>query len=203
MRPLTLHPSWQPSDKLYYGKFNSQITVGPTEYNAVTISGHSADCYRKVQQFVFCNSLRRYQIFTTVYTSDADLLQTMVDNYHVKSLQTPANDNHQQLIEDVVVKKELRKTLYFRKFQFRMVVWGNIRANFTHDDYVSLRLRIIDGFSGEAMLRGLNSNQYTIYPDELPTVFTNNEAEIMMLKLAYGDRFRFQITKAYVLDDLI
>jgi hypothetical protein len=188
---------------LYYGKFNSQITVGPTEYNAVNISGYPTDSYRKVQQFVFCNSLRSYQIFTTVYTSDTDLLQALADNHQVTSLQTPANDNHQQLIEDAVVKKELRKTLYFRKYQFRMVVWGNIRSNFTHDDYENLRLRIIDAFSGEAMLRGVRPSQYTIYPDELPTVFTNNEAEIMLLKLAYGDRFRFQITKAYVLDDLI
>ena len=208
MQNLTQLPNWSPSNKLYYGKFHSQITVGPTAYEAVDVSKFDNISYRRIQNYIFSDALLAYEVFTTVYTSNADLIQHLLDNYQLVSILTPANDNHQQLIENVHTHTVLRETLYYRKYQFRVVVWCNHRAQVSALDFAEINSRVKEVFCGDSRLLGTRwgdtYSTYIMYEiQHIPTIFTNDEAGIMMLKLSYGDKFRFQITKAYVLNDLI
>jgi hypothetical protein len=205
MQQLTQHPKWSPSNKLYYNKFNSQITVGPTEYNGVDLEHCDSEDYRKNQKFIFNDELMQYEVFTTVYTSNDKILDTLIDTYPVHSLSTPVNSDHQNIIEDLHTDTALRTTLYYRKFRFRLVIWRNHRMDVTADDCNQAHISIRDVFRDEAKFLGdrYASTTLSYWSRDLPTVFTNNEPGIMMLKLMLGSKFRFKITKAYLLDDLI
>lgn len=204
MQNLTLHPKWSPSDKFYYGKFNSQITVGPTEYDAVALADYSNGSYRKIQNYVFCDAKMEYEIFTTVYTSDTDLIQHLMDNYLVVAISSPANDTHQNILEDVHTHTALRDKLYYHKYQFRLVIWRNHRMEVNASDFAEANIRLRELFSEDSKFLGgwVNLN-YQPFTHDLPTVFTNDEASIMMFKIQFGNKFRLHITKAYVLNDLI
>ena len=203
MNNLTQHPKWSPSKKLYFKKFNSQITVGPTEYEGVSLRQYERSEYRLSQSYVFNDQLRQYEVFTTVHTSNQDILNHLCDCYPVVALSTPVNSDHLGIIEDVHIDSTLRKTLYYRKFRYRVLIWQNHRMDVNVDDFKQAGASIKSVFQDEAKFLGDRVGYMTYYSSPLPTVFTNNEPGIMMLKLMLGNKFRIQVTKVYVLSDLI
>jgi hypothetical protein len=187
--------NWKPSEKLYYDKYNSKIIIGPlSNYNDIAIEAP----HRSKSSFIFNTESKEYDIYTTVYTSDLNLLWGLSQKFNFNSISTPINDHHLDIIDASKKNKILvRKNLWYRKYRYRCV--GYI-------PYWEMN-RIAEGlyeevteWIDEVFKDSRKSFNYS-YGRGF-TIYSNDEPSHMLLKIRWGDMFKIEITEINTFDEI-
>lgn len=187
--------NWKPSEKLYYDKYNSKIIIGPlSNYNDVAIEAP----HRSKSSFIFNTESKEYDIYTTVYTSDLNLLWGLSQKFNFNSISTPINDHHLDIIDASKKNKILvRKNLWYRKYRYRCVgyvpYWGMTRIE--EGLYEEVTEWIDEVFKDSR--KSFNYNYGRGF-----TIYSNDEPSHMLLKIRWGDMFKIEITEINTFDEI-
>lgn len=204
---LQSHKTWAPTEKLWYNKYHSRIELGPyPRYGQVKfVPKH--DQFRERQRNV------KHGILTTVYTSDTELIEGLVKDYaKVKSIHTPINQEHADILLDPSRDINVRDTLFFKKYRIKMYISRNWNKPYDNDKWNIMSSSLIEWMQDtfkdtkyrSQIGSSLSYNFYNIYFNRyvhVPFVYTNDEQGIMMMKLQFGDDFRYYMTYAYTPQD--
>lgn len=225
MQDLTQHPKWLQSNKLYYGKYECAVTIGPyTQYNAVNLYHYitpnrtaSDDIsHRTRRELKFGYPLQaddtnvRFHYQLTVYTSHRGFVDWMVyqSGYPIQSVISPASPDHAKIIQNLDEKTEFRKQLYHGKYKFRVNATRPWRSETTDEEMIAAYEWAMAQFNtpDHKILRragGYYNYRYTgRRMTTIPYIYTNDEASIMLFKMAFYNTLNIKVTKAITLDSL-
>ena len=187
--------NWKPSEKLYYDKYNSKIIIGPlSNYNDIAIEAP----HRSKSSFIFNTESKEYDIYTTVYTSDLNLLWGLSQKFNFNSISTPINDHHLDIIDASKKNKILvRKNLWYRKYRYRCVgyvpYWKMTRIE--EGLYEEVTEWIDEVFKDSR--KSFNYSYGRGF-----TIYSNDEPSHMLLKIRCGDMFKIEITEINTFDEI-
>ena len=223
MQDLTQHPKWSQSNKLYYGKYECAVTIGPyTQYNGVnlyhyitpnrTASDDISHRTRRELKFNYAGTSVddvKFHYKLTVYTSHRGFVDWIVyhSGYPIESIVSPANADHAKIMHSLDEKSEFRKQLYHGKYKFRVNATRPWRSNTTGEDMITAYKWAIEQFDTPdnkiTRRAGGYYNRYTYNSmTSIPYIYTNDEASIMLFKMAFSNTLSIKITRAITLDSL-
>ena len=185
----------KPSEKLYYDKYNSKIIIGPlSNYNDIAIEAP----HRSKSSFIFNTESKEYDIYTTVYTSDLNLLWGLSQKFNFNSISTPINDHHLDIIDASKKNKILvRKNLWYRKYRYRCVgyvpYWKMTRIE--EGLYEEVTEWIDEVFKDSR--KSFNYSYGRGF-----TIYSNDEPSHMLLKIRWGHMFKIEITEINTFDEI-
>jgi len=225
MQDLTQHPKWVQSNKLYYGKYECAITIGPyTQYNYVNLQHYiipnrkaSDDISHRTRRLMNLNFSHtqqsddiKFHYMLTVYTSHRGFVDWIVyqSGYPIASVVSPANADHAKIMHSLDEKSEFRKRLYHGKYKFRVNATRPWRSNTTDEEMIAAYDWAMDQFdtTDNKILRragGYYNYRYTgRRMTTIPYIYTNNEAAIMLFKMAFSNTLSIKVTRAITLDNI-
>jgi hypothetical protein len=206
----TSHPKFKLSDKYYFGEYFYSVMI---------------DQYKKsqpIENFLLYKDVEyrtrsdhRHPCLT-VYTSDLDFLDWIIENYKIVKICGPVNDNHLNIMINVSEDHNLvyRKRPYYGEYYFKLDTWipwmnrntidenrineimefiSNLKdSKICHDIssrnwYLGQHASSVGWFGG----RNLNWNAYPAFPK----VYTNDEASLMLFKLMFSNDLTIKIHK--------
>jgi hypothetical protein len=202
---LQKHSEWSYTQKLWYEKYHSRIVLGPySRYNKVKFPPLYFD-FRERQVSTSKG------ILTSIYTNDESLLKDLASKYtKIHSISTPINKEHCEILNDSSKDVEIRNKLYHNKYRIKMYISRNWTKQLTHEYWNMQSLKLIDWMDStfnDTRYRnqiGTNTRFYSMYFKnyvQIPFIYTNDEESIMMMKLMFGDEFRYYMTYAYTAQD--
>lgn len=225
MQDLTQHPKWSQSTKLYYGKYECAVTIGPyTQYNAVNLH-HYIIPNRKAGDDISHRTRRelkfnyaganvvddvKFHYKLTVYTSHRGFVDWIVyhSGYPIENIVSPANAAHAKIMHSLDEKSEFRKRLYHGKYKFRVNATRPWRSNTTDEEMATAYKWAMEQFDipDNKITRragGYYNYRYTGRRiSTIPYIYTNDEASIMLFKMAFSNTLSIKVTRAITLDNI-
>lgn len=208
------HPKWKPSSKLFYRKYHTAIKLGYFSYNSKPGLPHRfEDSYRSVRRFIEVDN--QFEIVSTVYTSDQKLINYILNDdfysRHILSIEGPVSQEHIDQLNSKDYKIVIRDNLWYKKYKYKMTAWANWRNQPTDEQYEDILKfcytqfedsRVVNSYGGYGLYSSFwsqhRSNMWGItnrpaYGNSVPTVYTNDQAQIFLFKMAYANILNIDI----------
>lgn len=208
------HPNWKPSSKLFYRKYHTAIKLGYFSYNSKPgLPYRFKDLYRSVRRFIEVDN--QFEIVSTVYTSDQKLIDYILDDdfysRHILSIESPINQEHIDQLNSKDYKIVIRDNLWYKKYKYKLTAWANWRNQPTDQQYEDILKfcytqfedsRVVNSYGGYGFYSSFwsqhRSNMWGIanrpaYGNSVPTVYTNDQAQIFLFKMAYANILNIDI----------
>lgn len=179
MKNFQSHKTWKPSTNLYYGKYHSKVAVDISGYNKVNIDT------RRFPRTEWRMNDHLHK--TSVYSSNDELINYLLDSYVVSEITTPIGEQHLNKMQTAKYDLIIQEALYYNKFRFKLIVWSSAfnRSNYIINVNDEARSWLLDYHLNEDNESRLLRNRYSHFFG-FPTLFLNNEADLMIFKLLYG-----------------
>lgn len=199
------YSTWTPVRKLYYNKYYSVIRVGNFFHrDMIEIPDKFAGEYRIVDRY---ESLKKDQKGNTafasvasVYTNNIELLNYLADNYEVQAVETPLNDTHLGYLTDPNRQVIYRDKAWYDKYHHKVRVYETWRHRNTFSAQRPYELmNMFDNLfkKEDSRWQGLGRDHSYLQSHSryfsYPTIYTNNEPSIMLLKMTCNDRIRIEV----------
>lgn len=216
------HPQWKPSSQLFYSKYHTAIKLGYFSANSKPELPSRYEDYRTVRRFLPIDN--QYQIVTTVYTSDQNIIDYILqDRFYsrkVLSILGPINQEHIDQMSSKDWKVVVRDTLWYKKYKYKVNSWSNWRNQPNDDQYDDIikfcytqfeDSRVVNNYGG-GYLHSQSFYTSNLYPSSLrrprpyshsiPMVYTNNQEQIFLFKIAYSDILHINIETVVTHEEL-
>lgn len=202
------HPKWKPSSQLFYRKYHTAIKLGYFSYNSKPGLPINFKDYRIVRRFIEID--QKFEIVCTIYTSDQKIIDFILNdsfyNRHIINLQGPINQQHLDALNNKDYKIVVRDNLWYNKYKYKMHCWANWRNQPSEEQYEDIQRfcytqfddsRVVNNFSGygyswNRTLWGAGSPNRS-YSRSIPTIYTNNQEQIFLFKMAYANILNINI----------
>ena len=149
----------------------------------------------------------RMEYDVNFYTSNpAMIADILASDLEVVEICQPLNQMHKELLHDKDRSVVIRDKLWYRKYKHKITAWHNYEKPTTHDESKVMVQWIYDNFDRRS--NRLGSNSYGTWfstPGRLvspPTIFTNSEETMMLMKLAYSDMLRMTMETCITLKEI-
>ena len=206
MQQFRNHPNWQPVRKLYYKKYYSVIRVGNFFHrDAIAIDRRKFDGqYRIVDRYVGLQpddqGNTAFASVASVYTNNVELLNYLAEEYNVLEVQTPYNDKHLAYLQDSNRDIIYRDKAWYDKYHHKVRVyetWRHRNSAGQQRPY-EMMCRFDELFlSADSRWQGMNRDHTPLKTHSryfsYPTIYTNNEPSIMLLKMVLNDAIRLNV----------
>lgn len=188
------HPKWQPVKKLYYKKFYNVIRVSKSARERIKIPPGIID-YRivdRVSGIEKISGITAFSSVASVYTNNEDLISFLLDNYQIAGIETPYNDQHTSYLKDPNRNILYRDKAWYGKYHHKVRVYETWRLRNTKSDPKEILYSFKELFkASDSRWNGQNRDlsqfaHYRYY--SYPTIYTNNEPSIMLLKMQYNQQ---------------
>ena len=219
------HPKWNPSSQLFYSKYHTAIKLGYFSANSKPELPSKYENYRMVRRYIPIDN--RYEIITTVYTSDQNIinyvLQDIFYSKKILSIQGPINQEHIDQMSSKDWRVIVRDCLWYKKYKYKVNSWSNWRNQPNDEQYDDIikfcytqfpESRVVNNF-GSGYGYGIYNNSFytsTLYPGRIrrprgynasiPLVYTNNQEQIFLFKIAYSDILHINIETVVTHEEL-
>lgn len=195
---LRQHPQWTPVRKLYYNKYYNVIRAGthPTHVK-IMFPKEFAKQYRIVDRFVGIQpDSKGNNAFTnvsSVYTNNEKLIEYIIKYYDVIGVESPYNETHLDYLKDPNRDIIYRDKAWYDQYHHKVKVyesWRN-RGQGTRAKPVEVLAMFKELFkSGDSRWTGQDRDHSQLWSHSryfsYPTIYTNNEPSIMLLKMSYN-----------------
>lgn len=199
MQPFKEYSTWTPVRKLYYKKYYNVIRLGNFFHrDMIEIPDEFEGEYRIVDRY---GSLKKdpngntaFASVASVYTNNADLLDFLAITYEVQAIETPVNDTHLGYLTDPNRHVIYRDKAWYDKYHHKVRVYEtwrqrNISSNrkphelmYMFDDLFKKEDSRWQGQGRDHSFLKTHSRYFSY-----PTIYTNNEPSIMLLKMTCND----------------
>lgn len=198
-------PNWLPVRKLYYKKYYSVIRVANFyRRDMIDIPDEFAGEYRIVDRFSDLQKDQKgntaFASIASIYTNNIDLLTFLSVTYEVKSIETPLNDTHLGYLKDPNRHVIYRDKAWYDKYHHKVRVYETWRHRNTTSPQRPYELMNMfdDLFKKEdSRWQGLGRDHSFLRTHSryfsYPTIYTNNEPSIMLLKMTCNDVIRIDV----------
>lgn len=200
------HPNWQPVRKLYYKKYYSVIRVGNFFHrDAIAIDRRKFDGqYRIVDRYAGLQpddqGNTAFASVASVYTNNVELLNYLDEEYNVLEVQTPYNEKHLTYLTDPNRDIIYRDKAWYDKYHHKVKVYETWRHRNSADSKKPYDLLCMfdDLFTDtDSRWQGIGRDHTPLKTHSryfsYPTIYTNNEPSIMLLKMALNDVIRISV----------
>ena len=219
LQHLQSHPNWQPTTKLYYGKYHTKIKIKqeidyfsrrselldiPVKFDKKYKIAHRFDwnTYFDSKDDTNNNTDRKYINMASVYTSDNDLVNYLINKYdNVVEIQSPSNQKHLECISDTNRTFIYRPHLWYKKYahktEIRLI--REMRYSLDQESIDSATHQIYSLFDpATSHWPAKHASYYNLFRSRWNSVavYTNDEPAIMLLKMVTGDVFDVAIKTA-------
>jgi len=219
------HPNWKPSSKLFYRKYHTAIKLGYFSYNSKPgLPLKFQDSYRSVRRFIEVDN--QFEIVSTVYTSDQILIDFILNDdfysRHILSIEGPVSQEHVDQLNSKDYKIVIRDHLWYKKYKYKMTAWANWRNQPTDEQYEDILKfcytqfedsRIVNSYGGYGFYSSFwsqqRSNMWGIggysrpsYGHGIPSVYTNDQQQIFLFKMAYANLLNIDIETVITHEEL-
>lgn len=199
---LLKHNKWQYSTQLWYGEYHNCIEIGPfARYPTMSLVpvGINAAKHRERSRYTSRG------VVVSVYTSDNQFAEEVIyfNQNRIRAVKTPLNQSHLDALLDGSIKIEMRDKLYYNKYKFKVHTLKNYSYGFNRDIW-NEKCRSVNDWIGDTFTDTRTNAQsswtYQYFGMEYVDVrhiYTNDEMSLMLYKMAYGDDFHIEITRAF------
>lgn len=220
----------EPSTKLYYSKYHTCIELKPIKSSVgrPNIPDRFQDDYRIV---VSNYGSLGYQ-YTKIYTSSDSLIDYIMDDIflsiNIKKITAPVNEQHIKHLHDKDVNTVFRDKYWYSKYQYRIETTPRRDVDIPEHEINDFKKVIFEDFRDDCRLkrnyqpwtfwqfnaisRGhvpgapwgmsppITKTQQSWWP---PTIFTNDEANVFLLKMRFYHLYEFKITNIILLEEIL
>jgi hypothetical protein len=219
MKPKFNQFKTTPSAKLYYYKYHTCIKFGPIKLSVgkPNIPKEYNGLYRCVSTQIDNNL-----ISSKLYTSDESLINYIINDIflsiNISEIIAPINEKHLTSIQDKDINTIFRDKYWFSQYQYRVEMIPNRDVNVSENEAQELRAMIYDDFK-DSRIRQTYNPYITFYRHPLnnswpygqqrpstwwpPTIFTNDEEQIFLLKMRFYHLYRFKIQRITLMEDVL
>jgi|TARA_R110002074_G_scaffold85854_1_gene189802 hypothetical protein len=198
------HKYWSPVRKLYYKKYYNVIRASATPtHSAVSIPLEFKGEYRIVDRYDGIKKIDGATAFTSVasiYTNNQDLINYVMKTYGVIGIETPFNQTHLDYLLDSNREIIYRDKAWYDQYHHKVRVFESWRSRGLPNSaqpievltmWKELFQRKDSRWSGQdrQLRTSWSHSRYFSYP----TVYTNNEASIMLLKMTYNSLLNIHV----------
>ena len=198
---LQNHKRWEYSKQMWYKKYHIAVDIGyQSRYGTIRLP--SSDDYVEYRCRQRCTNRG---IVTTVYTNNeeyADKLASFFGNKVIK-LRSPASDEQLESLQSSH-HVEYRDTLYHRKYRYKVHTRRNYKLGFNREfwfDRCSEVTNWINENFKDSRTQQPSGWYYPVLPFqaiEVPFLYTNDDATLMLYKMAFGSEFFIEVTEAFI-----
>ena len=224
---ITSHPKWCLSHKGYYGKYVAKITLG-----AFPFWGFGGNVERLTLPNLFDNQYKKVRLLNRdncfefrVYTNSEKLINWIIDrpeySANIKEISTPKTLEQTQELLKFDENVLYRNSLFYKTYKFRVKPVSNYlyrrhNKNLPGNDTLQEAVDVIDDTFIDSRIVytigrfDISYLRSTIMPLQmsstrtinLPTVYTNDEASIMLYKLRFQSDLLFEVDKVVLLSEV-
>ena len=211
------HPNWKPSSQLFYREYHTAIKLGYFSYNSKPGLPIQFSDYRIVRRFIEID--KKFEIVCTVYTSDQSIIDFILNddfyNRHIISIQGPVSQEHIDQMNSKDWKTVVRENLWYKKYKYKLHTWANWRNQPSDEQYEDIikfcytqfeDSRVVNNYGGygyySSFWASSQNHQWGIgspisrrpaYGHSVPTVYTNDQEQIFLFKMAYANILNISI----------
>jgi hypothetical protein len=199
------HLNWQPVRKLYYKKYYNVVRTGthPT-HQKIDLPKKFAKEYRIVDRFVGIqpddNGNNAFTNIASVYTNNEELIQYILKYYEVTGIETPYNQTHLDYLLDTNREIIYRDKAWYDQYHHKVRIFESWRSRASVNKakpmevlyiFDELFKRIDSRWNGQGRDHSnlWSHSRYFSYP----TIYTNNEPSIMLLKMSYNSMLSINV----------
>lgn len=176
-------------DRAFYYQFPKYNDLGKLNFRVVRIyrSKHEYDC--------------------NFYTSNPELIESVLNSgFEIVEITKPLNDYHRELLHKRDRKIVIREKLWFNRYKHKISAWHNWdtpttipesrnMVHWVYEHFPKRENRVVSSMYGSYFA---SSNRLA----QPPTIFTNSEETMMLMKLAYSDMLRMTMETCITLQEL-
>ena len=200
------NPTIKPTESVFYRVFDTRIRVNKIDrafyYRFPKFNDLGKLNYRVVRIY-----RSRYEYDCNFYTSNQELIEKVLNSgFEIAEITKPLNDHHRELLHKGDRKVVIREKLWFNKYKHKISAWHNWDKATTVPESRDMVLWVYEHFpKGENRVVSSMYGSYFASSNRLaqpPTVFTNSEETMMLMKLAYSDMLRMTMETCITLQEL-
>jgi len=202
---------------------NSDVTIKPTEsifYRAfdtriklIKIPRNFHFTYTKINDIgklryrVVKNYRSRHEYDANFYTSDESIIESLLQcQFEIIEITKPLNKTHKELLHKRDRKVVIRDKLWFNRYKHKISSWHNWDRVTTVEESRDMVKWIYEHFpKGKNRIVSSMYGSYFTSSNRLaqpPTIFTNSEETMMLMKLAYSNMLRLTMETCITLQEL-
>lgn len=205
---LQKYDNWEYSSKVWYEKYHIAIEIGyASRAGLVRIPTIPLD--------VECRTRARRTnkgVITTVYTDNVDYALDVITSHpgRIISIRSPINESHLETLQQPDRRVEVRDSLYHGCYRFKVHTLKNYKRGFDrlfwHEKCQEINQWIDENFTDSRTQRQVgwgffSWSQWGNLHDDVKFVYTNDELQLMLYKMAFGNDFHIEITHAFMPQD--
>lgn len=203
---LLKHDKWEYSTKLWYDEYHTCVEIGPfARYPNTSLVPAGIICARHRERSRFTTR----GIIVSIYTSDTTFAEEIINfnRNRIRAVKTPINQAHLDALKDASMKVEIRDSLFYGRYKFKVHTLKNYSYGFDRDLWntrcIEVNEWIKDNFKDSRTQRQSNWTYayFGMKYVDVTHIYTNDEPSLMLYKMAYGDHFHIDITQAFTLQD--
>jgi len=207
------HQKWKPSSQLFYSHYHTAIKLGYFSANSKPGLPSKFEDYRMVRRYIPIDN--RYEIVTTVYTSDQNIIDYILqDTFYsrkILSIQGPISQDHVDQMSSKDWKVVVRDRLWYNNYKYKVNSWSNWRNQPSEEQYNDILKfcytqfpdsRVVNSYGGyglySSFYRSTTSSNSVLpikrtYGNYIPMVYTNDQEQIFLFKMAYSNLLHIHI----------
>tara|TARA_B110001454_G_scaffold195413_1_gene197672 strand:- start:1603 stop:2220 length:618 start_codon:yes stop_codon:yes gene_type:complete len=199
-------PTIKPTESVFYRAFDTRIRVNkitnPFYFHYPRYSDLGKLDYRVVRIY-----RSRHEYDCNFYTSNETLIESVLNSgFEIAEITKPLNKTHKELLHKRDRKVVIREKLWFNKYKHKISSWHNWDRTTTVQESRDMVRWVYEHFpKGENRVVSTMYGSYFSSSNRLaqpPTVFTNSEETMMLMKLAYSDMLRLTMETCITLQEL-
>jgi len=196
--PHKQRKDWQPVRKLYYNKYYNVIRAAahPTHTKIYIPSEYKGE-YRIVDRYVGIqpdvNGNNAFTNIASIYTNNQDLITYVIKHYEVSGIETPFNQTHLDYLQDSNRDILYRDKAWYGQYHHKVKIFETWRKKGKPNS--AKPVEVLSMFKElfkpkDSRWNGQNRDHSFLWSHSryfsYPTIYTNNEPSIMLLKMSYN-----------------
>lgn len=199
---LQQNSKWKASSKYWYQRYFCRIVLSPVHSWDRSSIKYLKDTYPVRTKRRYDHDLKAEVV--TVYTNDLDCVDYALKCIpNVSEINTPVGDEHITYLQSLPYWDH-RNTPYYGKYHYKITSfpknaskWGFQNNHQSYADIEKFLAWCNLTFKGNGRIRQQNYGNIYSYYYCCPYIYTDDEASIMMLKLNWGDKFKFTVEQVF------
>lgn len=226
MTKLIERPEWQPSEKLYYDKYECNVRLGPYDDRSSFklkpyLASVTEDIDYRSRKTTLYDWPSRYDMikgyddmkfihYMNIYTNHHGFVNYLADSHVVEYIKSPASNEHADVMRNLDAKEIFKNKPFYGKYTFKVDAYRTYHHSTTDYDVLEACDWAAENFDTD-VTKFTNRMGYAWSRTSfggisriphIPFIYTNDESSIMLFKLAFGDKFRVEITKVVTMDNI-
>lgn len=201
MHQFRKHKSWHPTKKLYYKQYSFVIRIGAMLRGHDVVVPTEFSEYRRVdrEDGLTYTQPPAFTRTCSIYTNDLRLIEYLLSTYNelILVLESPYNEQHAEYLNDPNRNIIYRDKPWYHKYHHKLNVYESWRQSNKPNPALVIATFQELFQSADSKWAGQGKEPMQFYHSSrwfsYPTIYTNNEASIMLFKLAHGDVLRLSI----------